>query len=233
MEPLKKFARVEKAADFTADLEKVNAQTLRPLTQEEIFAFRIAAADDEIDRDWERFTPECLAGLAALFVGKTVIMDHQWSAGNQTARIYDGYTETQGGTTRLILCAYMLRNDQTAPVVDAIEGGILREVSVGCRVSQATCSICGTDLTRSCCKHRPGEKDGGTLCHVLLDGPVDAYELSFVAVPAQREAGVVKQYGGKTLLPDPAVLEETEEVEKALALLELEEKRYEWMEAAK
>ena len=32
--------------------------------------------DNEIDRDWERFSPETLKGLAPLFVGKSGIFDH-------------------------------------------------------------------------------------------------------------------------------------------------------------
>lgn len=233
MDALKKFGLLEKAADFVPDMAKVNRQALRELKAEEIFAFRIAAADDNIDRQVERFTPECLEGMAKLFVGKPVIMDHRWSAGNQTARIYDGYTDKVGNTTRLVLCAYMLRNDETKATVDAIEGGILREVSVGCQVGKATCSICGTDLTTEWCKHRKGETYDGQLCHVLLDDPIDAYELSFVAVPAQQAAGVVKQYGGeknpvKDHEPpasggDPG---QADEVSKALELMDLEEKRY-------
>ena len=35
----------------------------------------------------------------------------------------------------------------------------------------------------------------GQLCCTLLEEPTDAYEWSFVAVPAQREAGVTKAYG--------------------------------------
>ena len=34
------------------------------------------------------------------------------------------------------------------------------------------------------------------LCCVILKEPVDAYEFSFVAVPAQRESGVLKGLGG-------------------------------------
>ena len=34
------------------------------------------------------------------------------------------------------------------------------------------------------------------LCHTILSDITDAYEWSFVAVPAQRNAGVTKQYGG-------------------------------------
>ena len=35
-------------------------------------------------------------------------------------------------------------------------------------------------------------------CHVVLSDVTDAYEWSFVAVPAQREAGVTKQFGMET-----------------------------------
>ena len=42
-----------------------------------------------------------------------------------------------------------------------------------------------------------GETYGGVRCCAVLDGAADAYEWSFVAVPAQREAGVRKSYGEK------------------------------------
>jgi hypothetical protein len=35
---------------------------------------------------------------------------------------------------------------------------------------------------------------GGKICHTVLDGITDAYEWSFVAVPAQRNAGVTKKF---------------------------------------
>ena len=127
--------------------------------------------------------------------GKTVIMDHRWSASGQTARIYAGAVEESEGVRRLVLRAYMLRNDQTAPLIAAIEGGILREVSVGCQVAKAICSICGTDRRETYCGHCPGQEYEGKRCHIDLDDPTDAYELSFVAVPAQKGAGVIKHYG--------------------------------------
>lgn len=98
--------------------------------------------------DFERFTADALDGLAKLFVGKTVIADHMWSSSMQTARIYDAAVEKMSGTTVLVLFAYMLRNDQTAATIAAVEGGILREVSVGCAMGKATCSICGADKTK-------------------------------------------------------------------------------------
>lgn len=226
MDDLKKFALVEKAASFAPDMEKINAQTLVDLKADDVFAFRIRAADDAVDRDFERFTPEALKGLAKLFIGKTVIADHKWSSSKQTARTYDAVVEKVGNATNLVLYAYMLRNEQTAPIVSAIEGGILREVSVGCAMGKATCSICGSDKTKVWCEHIRGREYDGKQCVVELEDPLDAYELSFVAVPAQREAGVVKRYGGEENKPRPPAPEEDPEVRKALALIALEEKRF-------
>ena len=44
----------------------------------------------------EKFSDAALQGLAALFVGKTVISDHQWKAAGQTARVYAAGVEVQG-----------------------------------------------------------------------------------------------------------------------------------------
>ena len=43
------------------------------------------------------------------------------------------------------------------------------------------------------CGHVKGETYEGRLCFVELRQPTDAYEWSFVAVPAQREAGVLRK----------------------------------------
>lgn len=177
-----------------AQLEKINAQTLRPLTADEVYTFRIAACDDQEDRDYERFPVETLKGLAPMFLGRTVLFDHEWKVKNQTARVYDTYVEESGGVNRLILCCYMLRegNDR---IIAAIDAGILREVSVGCNVKMAQCSICGKDILK--CSHLPGHEYAGKTCIGELVDPVDAYEISFVAVPAQPGAGVVKDYTPK------------------------------------
>ena len=44
------------------------------------------------------------------------------------------------------------------------------------------------------CQHRKGEVYDGKLCWWELEEAVDAYEWSFVAVPAQRDAGVIKGF---------------------------------------
>lgn len=152
-----------------------------------------------MDRDNERFTLAALEGLAPLFVGRPVLMDHKWSAGTQTARIYAAGVEEAESVHRLVLRCYMPRTEQTASTITAIESGILRECSVGCAVERALCSICGADQVQACCQHWPGREYDGRLCVMELDGAKDAYEVSLLPVPAQPGAGIVKskRYGGQ------------------------------------
>ena len=59
-------------------------------------------------------------------------------------------------------------------------------------MERAICSVCGCDRTVTDCGHEKGQEYGGQLCWADLEGAKDAYEFSFVAVPAQPAAGVVK-----------------------------------------
>lgn len=218
-----KFGLVQKSAGVTPDLEKINAQTRVPLKAEDVCIFRIAACDDRVDRDHERFTVECLRELAPMFIGRPVLMDHQWSATTQTARVYDAAVEQLGEDHRLVLYCYLPVTESARDTIIAINAGILREVSVGCAVGKAACSICGADKTKTRCEHRPGQTYDGRECIVELSEPKDAYEVSFVAVPAQPKAGVVKQYGGEDDVSNLDTSGTAAEKQKALALLELAE----------
>jgi len=52
------------------------------------------------------------------------------------------------------------------------------------------------------CPRLAVERYGGQLCTVMLSDPEDAFETSFVAVPAQRDAGVTKSRGAR-ITPSP------------------------------
>ena len=185
-------------------MQKINALTIKELSADDVFIFKVAMCDNEIDRDFEYFTADTLAQMAELFKGRTVISDHKRTASNQVARIYDTelvktgeYSLSGENYTQLVAKCYMLKNDTTADLIAAIEAGITKEVSVSCAIKSAVCSICGTDNRETYCKHRNGETYDGEVCYFALKGALDAYELSFVAVPAQPKAGVTKSYGGK------------------------------------
>lgn len=197
-----------KGMEATEDnLAKLNRFTRRQLTAEEVYLFSVTLCDNEIDRDRERFTVDALQKLAALFIGVTGIFDHNPKGANQTARIFDTEVvtdemrKTAGGEayTCLKAAAYMVRTDANCDLIKEIDGGIKKEVSISCTVARQSCSLCGADLRQGACTHKAGRLYGGKLCHTVLDEPTDAYEWSFVAVPAQRNAGVTKAYGGDTL----------------------------------
>lgn len=69
-------------------LEDINRLSRTPLTEAELYAFSVRLCDNEVDRDGERFAPRTLEQLAPLFVGKSGIFDHNWSAQGQAARLY-------------------------------------------------------------------------------------------------------------------------------------------------
>lgn len=184
------------------DLEKIGRYTRREFAAGELYAFPVVLCDNEVDRDGERFTAAALEKLAELFVGRPGIFDHARKAENQAARIYEcrverdpeRVTSTGEPYARLAAKAYLPRTEKNAELIARLDSGIQKEVSVGCSVGKVTCSVCGADLRNGGCQHERGKTYGGKLCCAELGDPRDAYEWSFVAVPAQREAGVVKRY---------------------------------------
>ena len=184
-------------------MDKINRLTRRPLKKERVYAFPVILCDNEIDRDGERFSGQSIEKLATLFVGKTGIFDHDPKGRNQTARIFDTCVDRPEGKLTsdgeqyicLVARAYMVRNDRSAALIDEIDAGIKKEVSISCAVAKKTCSVCGKDIYKERCSHIKGREYGGKKCYVSLEEPTDAYEWSFVAVPAQVNAGVTKTFG--------------------------------------
>jgi predicted GIY-YIG superfamily endonuclease len=174
-------------------LEKINALAKGTLTAEQVYVFSVRLCDDQVDRDFERFDTEALPVLAKLFVGKSGIVDHKWSAGGQLARIFDTEVVSGDGVTSIKAWAYIRRGGAGDEWIADIEAGIKKEVSVGCAMGSSVCSVCGGEY--GSCGHRKGEYYDGALCCAILKEPMDAYEFSFVAVPAQPQAGVIKGMG--------------------------------------
>ncbi|MDR0884532.1 MAG: hypothetical protein LBN05_08015 [Oscillospiraceae bacterium] len=212
------------------ELALINKHTRRALKADEVYTFNVTLCDNEIDRDLERFDKDALPRLAALFVGKTGIFDHNPTAQNQKARIYaaecrtDESRSTQTGEpyTFVQARAYIPRTAANAALIEEIESGIKKEVSVGCAMAKVVCSICGAELRSGTCTHKRGRNYKGQIAHALLQEPVDAYEWSFVAVPAQVEAGVTKS-AAELVRKQCTIAGDATPVVKALGDLELEE----------
>ena len=229
MKELEKNLEATGGVPAEAELAAINRFAKSPLRAEEVYTFSLRLCDNEVDRDWERFDTAALNTLGDLFVGKSGIFDHQWTAEGQTARIYRTEMVREGaqvtaagdGYCWLKAWAYLLRTEKNADLIAEIEGGIKREVSVGCAVKRAECSICGSDMGR--CAHEKGKRYDGRLCCARLLEATDAFEFSFVAVPAQPRAGVMKRAGGspslkQLALGEPAAAAELEDLERAAEL---------------
>ncbi|MBQ7740583.1 MAG: hypothetical protein IJT65_05050 [Eubacterium sp.] len=192
---------VKKSIAQNGDMEKINALSRRELKEDEVYIFTAALCDNDIDRDFERFSVPALSELALLFMGKTGIFDHSMKSSDQKARIFDTFIEKSDekcidGAEKYVLKAraYMLKSEENSELINEIDAGIKKEISVSCTVERKICSICGADNKKEPCSHRAGEYYGDKLCYKTLENALDAYEFSFVAVPAQRGAGVTKAF---------------------------------------
>jgi hypothetical protein len=183
-------------------LDAINAQAKGKLTAEQVYVFSLRLCDDQLDRDGERFDTAALPELAKLFIGKTGIVDHKWSSDSQVARIFSTEVVREDSISYIKAWAYIRRGGHADEVIADIEAGIKKEVSVGCAMGRAICSVCGSEY--GSCGHVKGEHYDGALCCAILKDPVDAYEFSFVAVPAQRDAGVLKALGSRRCLKELA-----------------------------
>ena len=207
---LKAMVSIKEVEEVTnEDMDLINKYTRRELTADEVYTYPIVLCDNEADRDYEYFTKKGLDVLADLFIGKTFIQDHSWRSGNQHSRIFktevvrvpgktvEGETKTKGQPYyQLKAWAYTIKKGHENLIED-IEAGILKEVSVGFSIDDLICDICGNSFYDGAnCSHWPGRKykvNGEDLtCYLHMKGPKEAYEVSFVAVPAQPAAGVVK-----------------------------------------
>lgn len=196
----------EHTAVSAKELAQINRYTRRPMKAEELYTFTVVLCDNEVDRDYERFTIDALRELAKLFLGKTGIFDHSPKAENQAARIYDTWLEEdlnrRTDTGEIYTClkakAYLPKSEKNNQLILEIDSGMKKEVSVGCAMAKRVCSICGADKTKQACGHHKGRTynihGAEKIAHDILSQPTDAYEWSFVAVPAQRKAGVIKQF---------------------------------------
>lgn len=203
-----KSAGLSKSNISDDDLRLINSYALNPLSADDVFTFKAVLCDNEIDRDFERFSLTALKQLSELFVGKTVIKDHTPSADNQVARIYStelvrgsGLTKNGEPYTQLVAHLYMVKTASNADLITEINGGIKKEGSVSFAINSRICSVCGKNASK--CAHYAGKnyetKNGTETCVFILDDIKDAYEFSLVAVPAQKAAGISKDFKSENL----------------------------------
>jgi hypothetical protein len=216
---ISKVANVSPLEITDSDLKKINKYTLAPVGADDVFIFKATIADNEQDdRNYMPFNLKSLQDLKKLYPGKTMLKDHSRRADNQIARIYDtelvqnANKQTELGElhTELIAKIYMIKTESNKDLIAEILGGIKKEVSTSTRPEKMICNICGVDNMKDYCRHYPGYeydvnvdgKNAKKRCKMLLDGAKEAFELSFVAVPAQPRAGAHKCEGFTKPVPE-------------------------------
>ncbi|WP_429845346.1 hypothetical protein [Brevibacillus sp. FIR094] len=186
---------VETKSVSSNDLSIINGLTRRDFSAEELYVFPVLCCHTRIDREGDRFTKQSLDDMVGLAKGVTFIFDHRWSAQGQTARVYKAEVrQAEDGEHELIGWAYMPKNETTQPIIDAIDAGILKEVSVGFGYKELQCSVCKQSYYGGNCPHLRGREYEGDICFTWINGISEWYEISFVAVPAQQGAGVEKSF---------------------------------------
>ena len=155
---------------------------------EDDYTFTIKLCDNKIDKDFERFSSDCLEQMIEMFVGK-----HGYVGENQVAKIVsvqavengDNHTISGERYTWLEAKATIPRIKENEKLIEQIEQGEKKDVSIGCSVKTRTCSICGD--TDGKCGHIPGREYEGKLCYMTLDDPKEVYEWAFVKKAEMRQ----------------------------------------------
>jgi hypothetical protein len=181
--------------DYAIILESLPSE----VSKSDIFVYSVRICDSLVDRDGEFFSHDALVQLTAMYIGQPGIFDHEWESGNQHSRIYktelvtelvedddinkmELLTEVLSENPSLrpyeyvVGYAYTLNSEENKVMINKIKAGILKEVSIGFDTAVETkVKLSDGEATR-------------------IDSIADVFEWSFVAVPAQRLAGVVKSF---------------------------------------
>lgn len=205
MQTVTKEAQAQgKTAPVEEELAIVNQRNGTSLTAEEVYLFTVRLCDNQTDRDQEYFSRKDLERLAELFVGKTGIFDHNWSARDQRARIYrtelveEPGVRSEAGEPGCYLKGMRTccRTQENEGLIAEIAGGIKKEVSVSCAVSRCVCSICGHDIhDRGLCSHVKGRTYEGKRCIARLQTPPTPLSGPLWRFPPSPELGWSKASG--------------------------------------
>ena len=176
------------------DLACINRLAKRELTADEVYTFAVRLCDNEVDRDFERFDEAALSALGDLFVGKSGIFDHQWSALGQTARIYrtelvrqpERLTAAGDGYCYLKAWAYLMRTEKNADLKKEERSQIVD---------------LGSDMTRS---------EKGNIYTLTIIGQIEGHQVAPETVKTTKYEHV---------LPLLAGIEESDDVDGLLLLL--------------
>lgn len=150
----------------------------------------VCLADNEIDRDYERFSISALQDMAKKFVGKKGIIGEDKLGKTQWGRILscevrtDNTKITKAGEVYTSLEARVLINNTSEnfsllnKMMSKVQKG-----SVSCSVAHHICSVCGADDSKYSCVHIKGKMFNGKPAYRILWGVTEVYEWAIERPP--------------------------------------------------
>ena len=214
--------QVTRSEPTPSDLDLINTKfALEPLTADQLYTRTIQLANDQYDRDFERFPAYYLEKFAETIQGKGLQPNHNTMTFS-LGKFYGASVEKRGDTLWLDCKFYMPKTPGNQELRDHIDAGVVSFASIGFYWAGITCDLCKGDLTDfNACPHMPGQEYNGKLCRATFSGPaerVEAVEGSLCYLGAQYGAGVMKDFQ-----PSPTPAAETMDEAFTKASTQLEE----------
>lgn len=190
-----------KAEDYyptPEELSLINKYTNVDLKKEEVLVFTLSSANQDVDRASDQFTAKALKDMAELSADKPYLENHDWDIKSVKGKIFDAKVANK----QLIQKVYVPIQAENESFIKGMLNGLLNKVSVGFSMAPKdyVCSSCNKSLYSMECPHYPGgrDKEGNPIVGIIK-GVADYFEISNVAVPCQRDAGIRRSLPAMTM----------------------------------
>jgi hypothetical protein len=174
-------------------MDAIRKLAVGEVSEDQVFVGQMNLCNDRHDRSGEKFPKAYLERFAQTLPGKSVLKGHDYSS-LPVGRFLDAEIVETDGVSHLLTTYYMLKS---ADLIPLIEGGVVKDVSIGFYGDRKDCDICSRDYEgywkgeEDPCPHTIGFDYDGKLCTVTWSGnteKVEAVEGSFVYLGCQYDA---------------------------------------------
>jgi len=160
--------------------ERINPPTSLTATQIHVRSIRLVS--DAVNDHGGRFPVEEHDRLCALLIDSPVLIGHDHSR-LPVARNFAARAQTIGDTRWILVWFYWMRGETGDRLAADIDGGVIKEGSIGFEFQRPQCSICSQDIRR--CEHIPGmpyrdAKGTESIAHYEYRGVTRVLETSLV-----------------------------------------------------
>ena len=207
---IKKSVTSSETVSVPSDIEKINSKLPEGFSVEEneVFTYKVRLCDNLVDRVGDKFEETALEQITDMVKnnGLAGVQNHDWVTDKQLSGLYDAELVTDdtevnevGEPVKYVVgLAYTLKKYED--IVDRVRAGLLKGASISFNSSGDSCSICGKPMTKiegdvAVCEdgHIAGQEYDGKLCYNSISNVTDLLEWSLVAVPCQKNSGIISK----------------------------------------